>query len=111
MSCSRHSCAIDLGPRSDASTISVFCCTLNLRYLRVSLNGSSRSVEQPSSDPARTEPHASTSWRSPLKERSRNRQQPIGVRATLAYNAEYSASEARACVRALGIIGSPEALE
>ena len=41
MSCSRHSCAIVFGPRSDASTSSVFCCALNFRYLRDSPTGSS----------------------------------------------------------------------
>jgi hypothetical protein len=39
--------AIVFGPRSDASTISVFCWAVNFRYLRVSLNDCSRSVERP----------------------------------------------------------------
>ena len=47
MSCSRQSSATDFGPRSDASTISVFCCAVNFRYLRVSLNDGSYSVERP----------------------------------------------------------------
>src|SRR5215204_1910693 len=55
MSCSRQSSATDFGPRNDASTTSVFCCAVNFRYLRVSLNGSSRSIKQPSSDLSRTE--------------------------------------------------------
>src|ERR687893_675533 len=38
ISCSRHSSAIVFGPRSDASTISVFCAAVNLRYFLVSLN-------------------------------------------------------------------------
>jgi hypothetical protein len=37
MSCSRQSSVIVSGPRSDASTSSVFCCALNFRYLRFSL--------------------------------------------------------------------------
>ena len=47
MSCSRQSSAIVFGPRSDASTISVFCCAVNFRYLRVSLNVLSYLVERP----------------------------------------------------------------
>jgi hypothetical protein len=33
MSCSRHSSVIVFGPRSQASTISVFCCAVNLAVL------------------------------------------------------------------------------
>src|SRR3954451_1201758 len=84
MSCSRQSWAIVFGPRTDASTISVFCCALNLRYLRVSLNGSSRSVEQPSSDLSRTDLTPARSWRSPFKKRSKNCQHPNGVRPSQA---------------------------
>jgi hypothetical protein len=47
ISCSRHSSTIDFGPRTDASTISVFCWAVNFRYLRVSLIESSRSLERP----------------------------------------------------------------
>jgi hypothetical protein len=50
MSCSRHSSAIVLWPRSDANTISVFCCAVNLRYLRVSLNEVLPRVERPMLD-------------------------------------------------------------
>jgi hypothetical protein len=47
MSCSRQSSAIDLGPRNDASTISVFCWAVNLRYFLVSLNPCLLLVERP----------------------------------------------------------------
>jgi hypothetical protein len=47
MSCSRQSSVIVFGPRSDASTISVFCWAVNFRYLRVSLNAVLLLVEPP----------------------------------------------------------------
>src|SRR4051812_42794653 len=56
MSCSRHSSVIVFGPRSDASTSSGFCCAVNFRYLRFSLNVLSISSSGPSSDASRTEP-------------------------------------------------------
>jgi hypothetical protein len=55
MSCSRHSSAIDFGPRSDASTISVFCCAVNFRYFLVSLNAAPTRLSGPSSEQVRTE--------------------------------------------------------
>ncbi len=47
MSCSRQSSVIVFGPRSDASTNSVFCCAVNFRYLRDSLNAAPARCEQP----------------------------------------------------------------
>ena len=38
ISCSRQSSAIDFCPRNEASTSSLFCCAVNFRYFRVSLN-------------------------------------------------------------------------
>jgi hypothetical protein len=64
ISCSRQSSVIDLGPRSDASTISIFCWALNLRYFLVSLflvslNENSSRMSGPSAEARRT--------RSPLR--------------------------------------------
>ncbi len=56
MSCSRQSSGIDFRPRSDASTISVFCWAVNFPYFLVSLNALSYSSSGPSSDGLRTEP-------------------------------------------------------
>ncbi len=56
MSCSRQSSVILFGPRSDASTSSVFCWAVNFRYLRFSLNVLSISLSGPSSEALRTEP-------------------------------------------------------
>lgn len=43
-SCSRHSSLIVFGPRNHASTISLFCCAVNLRYFLVSLNSNCSSL-------------------------------------------------------------------
>src|SRR5215213_6157482 len=59
MSCSRHSSLIVLGPRSDASTISVFCWAVNFRYFLISLNSCSFGLSGPCCEAHRT--------RSPLR--------------------------------------------
>src|SRR4051812_23536623 len=56
ISCSRPSSAIDFGPRSEASTISVFCWAVSLRYLRVSLIDPLDRLSGPSSERPRTQP-------------------------------------------------------
>jgi hypothetical protein len=71
MSCSRHSSAIVFGPRNDASTSSVFCCALNFRYVRFSLNVLSISLSGPSSDASRTEPRRLRRLAHHHKERSK----------------------------------------
>jgi len=53
MSCSRQSCAIDICPRNDASTISVFCCAENFRYFLVSLKRAPPDLERPMLQSAR----------------------------------------------------------
>jgi len=44
ISCSRQSSATVLGPRNHASTISVFCYAVNVRYFLLSLNAISFSL-------------------------------------------------------------------
>jgi hypothetical protein len=48
ISCSRQTSFTERSPRRPASTISIFCCAVQLRYLRRSLNPElSLSVERP----------------------------------------------------------------
>jgi putative transposase len=47
ISCSRQTSFTVLSPRRPASTISIFCCAVQLRYLRCSLNPVSLSVKRP----------------------------------------------------------------
>lgn len=81
MSCSRHSSVIVLGPRSDASTISVLCCALSLRYFLISLN--ENSSRRPSSERPRTESSPAPPARIPLEDQSEKSQHALGVHAHL----------------------------
>ena len=80
MSCSLHSSAIVFGPRSDASTISVFCWAVNFRYLRVSLKTYSLVLERPCSTLSRTGPESRCAARLPLKSDQAGVNAPPGPR-------------------------------
>jgi hypothetical protein len=85
MSCSRHSSVIVFGPRSDASTISVFCCAVNLRYFLVSLNADSFSLSGRCSTLSRTVRQRRSAARLPLKSERAECQRSHGVHAATRY--------------------------
>jgi hypothetical protein len=61
---------IVFGPRNDASTISVFCCAVNLRYFLVSLNTCSSVLERPILD---SEPDETTTRYAGISPSNHNR--------------------------------------